>query len=112
MAVTAEQLEGSRFLRVRDDRDPDFHGSASVQGNIGTQKSLMAGEYLFLGGRHDILSLCDRDGAIARASHRGLLVCQNGVWGSAGAGGGGFSTNSMPGCQAPNGSSTSTAERR
>src|SRR3546814_7283761 len=72
MAVTAEQLEGSRFLRVRDDRDPDFQGSASVQGNIGTQKSLMAGEYLFLGGRHDILSLCDRDGAIARASHRGL----------------------------------------
>src|SRR3546814_5817351 len=66
----------------------------------------MAGEYLFLGGRHDILSLCDRDGAIARASHRGLLVCQNGVWRSAGAGGGGFSTNSMHGCQAPNGSST------
>src|SRR3546814_21096596 len=80
MAVTAEQLEGSRFLRVRDDRDPDFQDSASVQGNIGTQKSLMAGEYLFHGGRHAIRSLCDRDGAIARASQRGMLVDQNGVW--------------------------------
>src|SRR3546814_6016603 len=66
MAVTAEQLEGSRFLRVRDDRDPAFQGSASVQGNIGTQKSLMAGEYLFLGGRQDIL---DRKSTRLNSSH-------------------------------------------
>lgn len=106
MAVTAEQLAGAAFLRVRDDRNPDFQGSASVREDIDAGQSVSAGQYLYIESRHDILSPCQQEGAIATGNRRGLVVCQQGAWRSAGFHGGGFSTNNLYGCQAANGSST------
>lgn len=106
MAVTAAQQSGANFLRVGDQRNPDFQGDATVQGTIRAQQSLEAGEYLFLGASHNVMTPCNTEDAVARAGHRGLLMCQQGMWRPAGAAGGGFSTNSMYGCSASNGSST------
>lgn len=108
MAVTAGGSSGdTAFLRVRDNRDPDFQGPASVQGDIRSGASLVAGEYVFVGGRHIVRSPCSEEGAVAREAYRGLLVCQSGLWRSAGgSGGGGFSTNTVHGCFASGGLST------
>jgi type II secretory pathway pseudopilin PulG len=108
VAVTAGESSGdAAFLRVRDDRDPDFQGSASVRGDIRSTGSVAAGEYVLVGGRHAVRSSCSEEGAVAREAYRGLLVCQSGLWRSAGgSGGGGFSTNTVHGCFASGGLST------
>lgn len=106
MAVTAGQQTGADFLRVGDPRNPDFQGDATVQGTIRTQQSLEVGQYLMLGARHAVMTPCGTEDAVVKASDRGLLMCQQGMWRPAGAGGGGYSTNTLYGCRAANGSST------
>lgn len=107
VAVTAGQAGDARFLRVGDDRDPDFQATASIRGDIRTEGSVVAQEYLVTGARHTARSFCIQEGAVSREAYRGLLVCQNGAWRSAGGrGGGGFSTNSVHGCAASGGMST------
>ncbi|HEU0230576.1 MAG TPA: shufflon system plasmid conjugative transfer pilus tip adhesin PilV [Burkholderiaceae bacterium] len=108
MAITtAGSSDGAQFLRVRDDRDPDFQGTASVRGGIRSDGSVTAGEYVIVGARHTVRSSCGQEGAVARDAYRGLLICQSGLWRSAGgSGGGGFSTNTVYGCFTSSGLST------
>jgi prepilin-type N-terminal cleavage/methylation domain-containing protein len=107
LAITSEQLAGLDYLQVGDSRDPDFQGPATVQGDIQTQGSLGAKNYIYIGARQQAYSACDQDGAVAREYFRGLLICQDRQWRSAGgSGGGGFSTNSKYGCADRYGSST------
>lgn len=107
MAVMAGQAGDARFLRVGDERDPNFQGTATVRGNIRSEGSVAAGEYLFAGAQHAVRMPCGQEGAVAREAYRGLLVCQGGSWRSAGGrGGGGFSTNSLHGCATPGGLTT------
>lgn len=101
MAVTAEQLEHLAYLRVKDHRDPDFQGPASIAGNLSTSGSLYVREHLRIGAEAADQGFCAPEGAIVQESYGGLLVCRGGRWRSAGGrGGGGYSINSLSGCVA------------
>ncbi|RBP41091.1 hypothetical protein DFR37_103437 [Eoetvoesiella caeni] len=101
MAVTAEQLAASDYLRVRDSRDPQFQNSLTVSGDIHAQASIAVHDHLSIGAQALERSFCAKEGLIARAQFGGLLVCQAQMWASAGGrGGGGYSTNSKTGCGA------------
>ncbi len=107
MAVTSEQLRGLDFLRVRDQRDPQFQGEASVKGDIHAQASLTVQKHLFVEAQHYFMTSCSADGAIASEPGGGLLVCRNGRWRSAGRrGAGGYMVNSKHGCRDAEGKST------
>ncbi|TCT05351.1 hypothetical protein [Paralcaligenes ureilyticus] len=106
MAMTAEQLGSSDYLRVGDERDPDFHGSASVAGDIKTGGSLSAQKYLKLGAQETAFTSCSENGAVARQYYGGLLVCRDNLWRLSGGGGGGFSVNTLYGCRSSSGSPT------
>ncbi|MAO50899.1 MAG: hypothetical protein CML16_08490 [Pusillimonas sp.] len=99
MAVTVEQTRAMDFLKVKDERDPQFQASLSVQGIIATEKTLRATDSLWLGYRAYAQAPCPEDGLVARENFGGLLVCRGMRWVSAGGvGGGGFSVNSLTGC--------------
>lgn len=114
LAVSAPGTPGAAhggsedFLRVGDTRDPDFHGSATVQGDIATQSSLRAKRYLVLKDRNSEFQACGEQGALSVESFRdGLLLCRGNIWRSAGrAAGGGFSSSSRFGCADREGNST------
>jgi hypothetical protein len=100
MAITTEQLGHLDFLRVADTRDPDFRGSATVKGNIHTEGSLRAGQYLHLGAQEALQSPCDENNAVALDVAGGLLVCSENTWrASSRSGNGGYSINLVYGCQ-------------
>jgi hypothetical protein len=99
MAVTVEQTQAMNFLKVKDERDPQFQAAVSVQGTIATAQSLRAADTLWLGHRAFAQASCLEDGLVARENFGGLLVCRGMRWVSAGGvGGGGFSVNSLTGC--------------
>lgn len=100
--------ESDDFLRVGDVRNPDFQGSATVQGDIATQSSLRAQRYLVLQDRNSEFQACVEGGALSVENfHDGLLLCRGNIWRSAGrAEGGGFSSNSRFGCANREGGST------
>lgn len=99
MAVTAEQLESAAYLRVRDERDPQFQGAATVKGSLTTGGVLHVQDHLHIQTQAMLKTACPVEGAIVRDSYAGLLVCHYGQWNSAGgSGGGGYSTNSLAGC--------------
>lgn len=99
MAVTVEQTQALDFLKVKDERDPQFQATLSVQGNISTEQTLRAADSLWLGHRAFSQSPCAENGLVARENFGGLLVCRGMRWVSAGGvGGGGFSVNSLTGC--------------
>jgi len=107
MAITLEQLADSQYLRVGDARNPDFQGQATVRGDITTMASLNVQDYLVLGAQNYASDACAQNGAIAREYYGGLLVCRSNRWRSAGrGGGGGFSVNSLYGCNTAGGVST------
>ncbi|MEO6985135.1 MAG: hypothetical protein ABI155_07305 [Paralcaligenes sp.] len=106
MAITAEQLGSSEFLRVGDERDPDFRGAATVAGDIKSGGSLSAQKYLKLGAQETAFTPCSENGVVARQYYGGLLVCRDHLWRLSGGGGGGFSVNTLHGCRSSSGSST------
>ena len=100
LAITAEQLGHLDFLRVADTRDPDFQGSATVQGNISTRGDLRTQRYLHLEAQEVLQSPCSENNAVARDEAGGLLVCNDNVWRSSSrSGNGGYSVNLVYGCQ-------------
>ena len=107
LAITSEQLDHLDYLRVRDSRDPQFQGMATVEGNINAQSDLHVGRYMHLGAQEELNSPCPADTAVAREIDGGLLVCRQNVWRSASrTGGGGYSTNLLYGCKTRSGAST------
>ncbi|WP_397475439.1 prepilin-type N-terminal cleavage/methylation domain-containing protein [Pusillimonas sp.] len=101
LAVTAEQLDSLAYLRVRDHRDPQFQGSASIAGNLSTQSALYVEQHLHINTEAVAQTLCALEGVVVQEQHGGLLVCRAGRWASAGGrGGGGYSLNSLSGCTA------------
>lgn len=107
MAVTSGQLDRLDFLRVKDRRDPEFQGRATVTGDIETQGSLSAQDYIFIGAQEQQLTPCSQNGAVAREYYGGLLICRGNTWRSAGGGGaGGFAINSLHVCKTSLGVST------
>ncbi|MAK56015.1 MAG: hypothetical protein CML17_09265 [Pusillimonas sp.] len=99
MAVTVEQTQAMDFLKVKDERDPQFQGTLSVKGAVATEQGLRAEGFLWLGQRAFANASCAEDGLVAREHYGGLLVCRGMRWVSAGGiGGGGFSVNSLAGC--------------
>lgn len=107
LAITAEQLDHLDFLRVRDSRDPQFRGMATVEGNINARSDLHVARYVHLGAQEELNSPCTADTAVAREIDGGLLVCRQNVWHSASrTGGGGYSMNLLYGCKTRAGAST------
>jgi hypothetical protein len=101
MAVTAEQLAATDYLRVRDGRDPDLQGTATIKGDIHARASVNVQGHLSIGAEAMERTVCPTDGLIARAAYGALLVCWGNVWLPAGGrGGGGYSTNTKTGCSA------------
>lgn len=107
VAVTSGQLDRLDFLRVKDRRDPEFQGRATVTGDIETQGSLSAQNYIYIGAQEQQLTPCGQNGAVAREYYGGLLICRGNTWRSAGGGGaGGFAVNSLHICKTSLGVST------
>lgn len=99
LAITDEQLNSLAYLRVRDDRDPDFQGSASIAGHVGIGGRASIRDHIYIETQADAHAFCADAGAIVRERYGGLLVCRSGRWRSAGgSGGGGYSVNTMTGC--------------
>lgn len=107
MAITWEQMAHIDYLQVGDSRDPDFQGLATVKGDIVSQGSVSAGQYVHVGAQEQASTACSHEGAIARERYGGLLVCRSRRWRSAGGGGGGgFLKNTLYGCSLAGGVST------
>ncbi|TAL81144.1 MAG: hypothetical protein EPN46_06020 [Candidimonas sp.] len=103
LAITAEQLDSLDYLRVGDERNPDFRGVANVAGDINSGGSLSAQTYLKLGAQETAFTSCSENGAVARQHYGGLLVCRDHLWRLGGGGGGGFSVNTLYGCRSSSG---------
>src|SRR5690606_63023 len=107
LALTAEQLHKLDFLRVGDERDPNFQGGATVEGTISSGADLRVQRYLYLNTPEQALQPCMDEGAISRESTQGLLICQNRLWRPlARRSAGGFSSHQWRGCQNSFGTST------
>lgn len=98
MAVSDDAFRHSPYLRVQDDRNPDFQSDATVKGNITAGGIVSAGDYLQLGPSGQWLGNCPGPGALTRDQWGGLLLCKDGVWDLVGRSGGGFSVNSRYDC--------------
>lgn len=96
------------FLRVRDTRNPDFQGDASVLGTIRSGAWVRAQEGLVMEQGWIGNSPCAVDGAVGRdGRYAGLLVCRQGVWQQlARPAGGGYMVNSRQGCSSVTGQAT------
>lgn len=103
MAVSNEQLQGTAYLRVRDDRDPEFQSSATVSGDITAGGIVSAGKHLHLGSSAQLQTECSSEGAVTRDHTHGLLVCTDDIWVSASRSSGGFAHNSLFDCFTPEG---------
>ncbi len=98
LVITPEQLGSSDFLRVGDNRDPDFQGGLTVQGDVAAAADVRVGRNVVLDGQAGWMEGCMDDGAISKDDNGGLLVCRGGLWQSTGRGGGGYSLNGAGGC--------------
>jgi prepilin-type N-terminal cleavage/methylation domain-containing protein len=100
LAILTGQAGDLDYLRVRDTRDPDFQGSATVKGDVAAAADLRVGKYLYLDTFEVPGTPCSLPGAVARELEGGLLICRGEQWSTASrTGGGGFSTNLEHGCQ-------------
>ncbi|NGM87797.1 prepilin-type N-terminal cleavage/methylation domain-containing protein [Parapusillimonas sp. SGNA-6] len=100
LAVLAGQDGGFEYLRVRDTRNPDFQGSATIKGDVVAGADLRVGRYLYVEAIEMFATPCDLPGAVARERDGGLLICRDQRWSTASrTGGGGFSTNAVHGCR-------------
>lgn len=99
LAITTEQMHQLVYLKVKDQRDPQFQGSASVAGDISAGATIQVSGHLHIGEAATARSECADEGAIVQEEYGGLLVCRVGRWMTAGGrGGGGYSMNSLTGC--------------
>lgn len=100
LAVLAGQDGRFEYLRVRDTRDPDFQGSATIKGDVVANANLRVGKYLYVDAIEAFATPCSHPGAVARERDGGLLICRDGRWKTASrSGGGGFLTNVPHGCR-------------
>lgn len=88
------------YLRVGDARDPDFQGSATIQGTVRSGARLVAAESLVLEAQQQALGACAPQGAVTRnAAEAGLLICMQGYWRPAARSvGGAYLFNTLRGC--------------
>lgn len=112
MAISNEQLTQSAYLRVRDERDPQFQSDVTVNHDLVAGGVVSAGQHLHLASSAQWQQSCSSEGAVTRDRHYGLLVCTYGLWMSAGRSAGGFATNSNYGCSTPEGVSTANPVTR
>lgn len=96
----ASQPDLSQYLKVGDDRDPDFQGDATIKGDVRSGASLWAQDYLVLGQAEFEHDPCDNEGALSlERGYDGSVLCRSGRWRSAGrAHGGAFMMNNQRGC--------------
>lgn len=108
--AAGEQQGGdlSVFLRVRDERDPDFQNDLSARGVVRSATRLAARESVVLEDGLQAAAACSHEGALAREqAYPGVLVCRQGSWRLiARAPGGGYMLNSHKGCRNVFGSPT------
>lgn len=96
-AQTSQQQ--SAYLRVRDDRDPDFQGPLTVAQTITAKQGISIDGLLKLNTPVSSGSVCLDTGALARTEAGELLSCRDGQWSQAGPRRlGAFSINSLYGC--------------
>lgn len=88
------------YLRVRDARDPDFQGDATVQGAVRSGTRLAARDSLHLERGWGVGEPCAPEGALGRPREgAGVLACRQGYWAlAARPAGGGYMLNSRRGC--------------
>ncbi|MFC4299332.1 hypothetical protein ACFO0J_14910 [Castellaniella hirudinis] len=91
---------GEDYLRVRDARDPDFQGDATVQGVVSSGTYLAARDGLLLGQGWIVGGPCAQEGMLGRLKEgAGVLACRQGLWELlARPPGGGYMLNSRRGC--------------
>ena len=104
-----ESEDHADFLRVRDERDPDFQGDASIGGTIRGGAWLQAREGLLLDQGRTGNTACALEGAVGRdGRYAGLLICRQGFWQElARPAGGGYMISSRRGCFSATGQATS-----
>ena len=88
------------YLRVRDPRDPDFQGNATVQGVVRSGTRLATRDSLLLEKGWGVGKACTPEGALGRALDGvGILSCQKGLWTVLSRpAGGGYMVNTRRGC--------------
>lgn len=106
MMISNDQLRESSYLRVRDERDPQFQSDVTVQGDVTAGGVVSVGDYLQLESTSSWRNRCPVEGAVTRDQSRGLLVCSNGAWQLSSRPSGGFSLNSKYDCFTPEGVSS------
>lgn len=106
MAVSDAQLRHLDYLKVRDDRNPEFQSDATVAGNINAGGVVSVGDYLRFGSSGQWLHACPETGALTHDPQAGLLICKDGIWDIVANRGGGYSTNSHYDCFTPEGRSS------
>ncbi len=91
---------GDDYLRVRDARDPDFQGDATVQGQVSSGSYLVARNGLYLEQGWGVGGMCAPEGVLGRARDGvGMMVCRQGIWALlVRPPGGGYMLNSRRGC--------------
>ena len=99
LAITQAGAAGFPYLKVGDERDPEFSSDLTVAGTIKTNSGLRAQSSLWLGTQAVAMTSCPENGLLVREQFGGVLVCRSYLWRSAGGrGGGGYSVNSVSGC--------------
>lgn len=98
MSVSDDQLRNTAYLRVRDERNPEFQSDATVAGNISAGGVVSVGDYLRFESPVQWFDMCTETNALAHDARAGLLICKDGYWDLAAPRGGGYSTNSIYGC--------------
>lgn len=104
--VGHDQWQQTDYLRVGDERDPDFQGDASIRGHASLGGNLAVSGHLRLQGAVSTSEFCAVQGAVAMSTSQMLVVCQQSRWRGLQSGGG-FSVNERFGCQTALGVDTS-----
>lgn len=80
LAVQGEQL-WQRYLRVRDERDPQFQNNMTVQGKVHSKTAVRSDGYIAMDMKAEIGQTCSQVGAMAHDVHLpALLLCREGQW--------------------------------
>jgi hypothetical protein len=92
--------DADAYLRVRDARDPEFQGDATVQGVVRSGTRLAARDSLQLERGWSVGEACAQEGLLGRVRDGvGVLACRQGIWTLvARPAGGGYMLNSRRGC--------------
>ncbi len=103
VALGIGQTAGGDYLRVRDQRDPDFQGTLTVKDRLTALGDIRINGQVQLQARAIANTPCRQEGSLAFQERAGLLVCLEGVWQPATPGvAGGYTHNSFSGCRGRN----------